>query len=390
MNKEIFRKEINDLKARGLFRQLREQSAAQDREIEINGRKVLNFCSNNYLGLANDERLSAALICELKKSGIGSGASRLISGNMSAHETLERKIAALKGTEACLVFNSGYMANVGIISAICGRGDIVLSDKSNHASIVDGIILSRAEFKRYPHCDFQALEDILKGCGNYRRRMIVTDTVFSMDGDIAPLDRLTELAEKFDCLLMTDEAHGFGVIGKNGAGAAEYFNVSDRIDIQMGTLSKAAGCIGAYVCGTKDLIEVLVNKARSFIYTTAMPPGMAAAACAAVDIIRSDRDRRKKLADNSEFMRDGLKKTGFDTMNSATSIIPVLIGGNDKAVELARRLLEKDIFTVAIRPPTVPEGSARLRFTVMATHTKDDIRKAVYEISKIGKEMGII
>lgn len=390
MYADVFEKELKDLEQCGLLRKLRELSCPQDRVINIDGHEVLNFCSNNYLGLANDPRVLAAAQKALRDYGVGAGASRLICGNMSCHIELEKKIAALKRTEACLVFNSGYTANLGIISALCGRGDIIFSDRLNHASIVDGILLSRAEFKRYPHCDLDALEVLLGSAKQYKRRLIVTDTVFSMDGDIAPLDQLVKLARKYDCMVMTDEAHGFGVLGNTGAGVAEMMGVSKDIDAQMGTLSKAAGCMGAYVCGSREIIDLMINKARSFIYTTAMPPSIAAAAAAAVDIIRDDIPRRERLLTNAACLWDGLRKAGFETSHSLTAIVPLLLRSSDVAVEFSRRLFTQGIFVAAVRPPTVPEGTARLRLTAMATHTIEDINKAVSVITSTGKEMGMI
>lgn len=376
---------LGKLHEQNLYRSLRPLEGAQQAHVVFEGQKVVNFCSNNYLGLANDPRLLQAAHRALDKEGLGSGASRLICGNMASHQELENRLATFKQAEKTLVFSSGYMANVGIISALCDREDIVLSDKLNHASIVDGILLSRAECRRYPHKDMKALEEMLLTSQNYRKRLIVTDSVFSMDGDTAPLKEIVALAQKYGAMVMVDEAHGLGVLGEHGRGLAEELHVEEAIDIHMGTLSKAAGSFGAYVCGSKALIDVLINKARSFIYTTAMPPAVAAASIEAINIIEREPDRRAQLKENAQYLRQGLENLGFDTMGSTTPIIPVLLRDTSIATELAKKLLARGIFVQGIRPPTVPEGTARLRVTVMATHTKEDIAQAI-EAFRIVKE----
>lgn len=326
----------------------------------------------------------------MEKEGFGSGASRLVCGNMSAHRRLEKRLASFKGTEECLVFSTGYMANVGIISSLFGRGDLILSDRLNHASIIDGILLSGAAFKRYPHKDMAALERLLEESSAYQKKVIITDTVFSMDGDIAPLDRIAELAKQHHAMVMVDEAHGFGVLGTHGKGAVEQFGLQNDIDIQMGTLSKAAGAFGAYCCGSRDLIEYLVNKARSVIYTTGMPPAMAAAAEAAVDIIKEEPQRRESVKRLSDRVRSELKESGFNTGESQTPIIPVIVGDSAQAVEFSTRLLERGIFVQAIRPPTVPQNTARLRITVMATHRQEDLDSLLNCMREVGEELKII
>lgn len=368
--------DLQTLEKQGLRRRLRQVQGRQSRTIFVDGKEVLNFCSNNYLGLADDARLVKAAAEAMGKYGFGSGASRLVCGNMTPHEELERALAELKHTESGLVFNSGYSANTGIIPALFGRNDSIFSDRLNHASIVDGIILSRAGYKRYPHLDLQALEEGLKQSSASQRRLIVTDTVFSMDGDTAPLKEIVELARRYEAWVMVDEAHGFGVLGHNGAGLAEELGVSDQIDIQMGTLSKAAGCFGAYACGRGELRDYLLNHARSFIYTTAIPPAWAAAAQQALNIIQDPVEgpqRRQALKTNADYLRSQLKTLGFDTMNSTTPIIPIIVKEAQTAVDMSRRLFEQGIFVQAIRPPTVPLNTARLRVTVMSTHTQDDL-----------------
>ena len=386
----IWDEELAALERQGLKRRLRDVTGAQGRKIILDGKEVLNFCSNNYLGLADDPRLREAAVGCIQKEGIGSGASRLICGNMTAHRELEVTIARFKGAESCLVFSTGYMANVGIISSVFGRDDMIFCDRLNHASIIDGIILSQAKFKRYPHSDMEALEEMLRTTTGFRRRGIITDSVFSMDGDIAPLDKITELARKYDCLVMIDEAHALGVMGKNGKGLAEHFGVEDRIDIQMGTLSKAAGSFGAYCCGSKELIEFLVNKARSFIYTTALPPAVAAASQKAIEIIRDEPMLRQKLWVNTDYFQKAIVAMGFNTLLSQTPVIPIVVGEPAVAGEFSKRLLEQDIFASAIRPPTVPQNTARLRLTVMATHAREDLDYTLEKLKIIGRSLKII
>ena len=386
----IWDEELAALEEQGLRRRLRGVTGSQGRKIVLDGREVLNFCSNNYLGLADDSRLREAAVECIKEEGIGSGASRLICGNMAAHRELEETIARFKGAESCLTFSTGYMANVGIISSIFGRDDMIFCDRLNHASIIDGIILSQAKFKRYPHNDMEALEEMLRAATGFRRRGIITDSVFSMDGDIAPLDKIMELARKYDCLVMIDEAHALGVMGKNGKGLAEHFGVEDKIDIQMGTLSKAAGSFGAYCCGSKELIDLLVNKARSFVYTTALPPAVAAASKKAIEIIRDEPALRQELWTNTDYFHKAILAIGFNTLSSVTPIVPIVIGESTVAVEFSKRLLEQGIFVSAIRPPTVPQNTARLRLTVMATHTREDLGYTLEKLKVTGKELGLI
>jgi glycine C-acetyltransferase len=386
MTNDWLTEDLEGLAAKGLRRQLRVLAGSQGREIVVDGKTVLNFCSNDYLGLANDPRLVHAFQETTARYGMGAGASRLVCGNMHPHEDLESALADLKGLPAALLFNSGYAANTGTIPALFGREDIIFSDRLNHASIIDGILLSRAEFKRYPHVDMEALEQGLKSAGQFKRRLIVTDSIFSMDGDAAPLKAITDLARRYDAWVMVDEAHGFGVFGARGAGLAEELEVTNAIQIHMGTLSKAAGCCGAYVCGSGALREYLINHARSFIYSTALPPGLAASARKAIAIIgdpEEGRERRQALAANGSFVRAQLKGLGFDTMNSSTPIIPVLVKDSAKAVAMSRRLLEQGFFVQAIRPPTVPQHAARLRITVTAAHTQDDLKKIIAAMQRL-------
>jgi len=369
----FLQKDLDELQLQGLRRSLKLLGSAQGREIILEGKRVLNFSSNDYLGLANDSRIKRAAQEAIENYGFGTGASRLICGNMDPHEKLEEELAQLKNTAGALVYSSGYMANTGIIPALLDRQSVVFCDRLNHASIIDGIILSRAKLMRYPHADMQALEEMLKQNHDVARKLIVTDTVFSMDGDRAPLKEIVDLARRYEAMVMVDEAHGFGVLGSHGAGLVEDLGLEQQVDIQMGTLSKAAGCFGAYVAGTKVLRDYLINKSRSFIYTTAMPPALAQAARASLQIIREGHQLRRRLQESGDYLRVQLKILGFDTMNSTTPIIPILIKDPQEALKMTKQLLEQGIFLQAIRPPTVPVGASRLRLTVTAEHTQDDL-----------------
>jgi 8-amino-7-oxononanoate synthase len=378
--------DIEYIKKHNLFRSLRLIEGAQGAIGKINGREVIIMCSNNYLGLANHPALIKAGISATKKYGVSAGASRLISGNMIPHEQLEHDIATFKNTQAALVFNSGYHANIGIISAIADKETIVLSDELNHASIIDGIRLSKAQVHIYKHCDANMVEDILKKSNKSvkaKRKLIVTDSVFSMDGDIAPLPELVMLAEKYNALIMIDEAHATGVLGKNGRGAAEMLGVSDKIHIQMGTLGKALGSFGAYVAGSKQLIDYLINRSRPFIFTTALPPAVCAVSSKAIELVQKQPELRQNLQYNINFLKKGLKKIGYKIPDAPTPIIPLIIGDTDKTLQLSSLLLEEGIFVSAIRPPSVPEGTSRLRLTVTATHTRHMLEMVLDAIKRL-------
>jgi glycine C-acetyltransferase len=365
---------------------------AQSGRVIMEGKETLLLCSNDYLGLAGHPLLKEAAIRATEHYGTGSGASRLVSGNMEPHGELERRIADFKGTEAALLFNSGYAANTGIIPAICSRGDVIFSDRLNHASIVDGALLSRAQLVRYPHNDMKALGRLLAETKAGGRRLIVTDGVFSMDGDLAKLGKLVSIKKEHGALLMVDDAHGTGVLGESGRGCGELAGVAKEIDIQMGTLGKALGSFGAYVASSREIVDCLVNKARSFIFSTALPPAVAAASTAAIGIVNSETGLalRKKLADNVIYFRKSLQESGFDTMGSESQIIPILVGDAEPTMEFSRLLLEQGIFVQGIRPPTVPAGSCRLRCTVMASHSREDLAWAAETMARIGKWLGII
>ncbi|MBI5410050.1 MAG: 8-amino-7-oxononanoate synthase [Nitrospirae bacterium] len=367
--------ELKELSKKNLLRKLTCIESSRGSKISINGKTCVNFSSNDYLGLSSHPEIVKAAASALKKYGFGSGASRLLSGTYAPHVKLEERLANFKKTEAALVFNTGYAANTGIIPAITGEDALIFSDELNHASIIDGIRLSKAKVKIYRHRDVNHLESLLKINLKSKRRLMITDTIFSMDGDIAPLKDIFSLCERYDALLMIDDAHGTGVIGKTGRGGLEHFGIkqTDRI-IQMGTLSKAAGCFGAFIAGPKDLINLLISKARSFIYSTSLPPAVAAAAAKAIDLIEFEsEDRRRKLWINRQRLSEGLLKLGYDTLGSETPIIPVLTGDTKSVLKVGEYLFKRKIFAPAIRPPTVPEGKCRIRFSVTAAHTKEDI-----------------
>jgi len=368
--------ELAALDAAGLRRRLRAIGSAPDPEVRIEGRRVLHFCSNNYLGLATHPALRRAAIAAIERWGCGAGASRLVSGHTELHARVEARLAAFKGVEAALLFPTGYHANVGAIGALVGRGDHVYSDALNHASIVDGCRLARATVHVYPHGDARALDAALGATPRGGRRLIVTDSVFSMDGDRAPLAEIVALAEAHGALVMVDEAHATGVFGPGGAGLASELGVAGRIAVHMGTLGKALGGAGAYVAGSRDLVDVVLNRARSFVYTTALPPASVAAAAAALDVVAAEPERRARVLAHADRLRVGLRALGLDARGD-TQVVPVWLGDNARAVAFAERLLAAGVLAGAIRPPTVPAGTARLRVTPMATHTSDQIDRAL-------------
>jgi glycine C-acetyltransferase len=388
----FFSESLETLVNSGLYRSLKLVESAQGGRVSIDGRDVLLLCSNNYLGLADHPRLKEAAISATSVYGAGSGAARLVSGNMFLHEELEKRLAAFKRSEAAILFNSGYSANVGIIQALAERGDTIYSDRLNHASIVDGAILSRARFVRYPHRDFKALRSLMEGHKGSGRLLIVTDGVFSMDGDIAPLKELVALKQEFNALLMVDDAHGAAVMGRSGRGSAELLGVADQIDVHMGTLGKGVGSFGAYVAGSAEMVDYLRNKARSFIFSTSLPPSVLAASIAAIDIIESSEgDRlRSSLESNRALFSGLLSKAGFNTLDSPTQIIPVMVGEAEETMRFSAMLFDQGIYVQGIRPPTVPLGQCRLRCTVMATHSPSDLEQAAARIMAAGQKMGLV
>jgi glycine C-acetyltransferase len=390
---QTFKQQLEQLKERGLYRRLRVVHGEQGPWIELEGRQVLNLCSNNYLGMASHPRLKEAAARAAHSHGAGSSASRLICGTLDLHETLEKRLARFMNTEAALVFNSGYAANVGIISSVVGKGDVVFSDELNHASIVDGCRLSRADVKIFPHNDMAALEAKLSsslGRNPDAKRLIVVDGVFSVDGDLSPLPDLVRLADTYQALLMVDEAHATGTVGPGGRGALAHFNVEGKVPIVMGTLGKALGCFGAFAAGNRDLIDYLINTSRSFIFSTALPPSVLSSALAALDVLEENPSLVFKVQENADYMREKLRALGYDVLNSQTPILPVMIGDAALSTAFSGMLLEERVLAVAVRPPTTPEGTSRVRVTVMATHTLEDLEFAVSVFEKVGRRVGIL
>jgi 8-amino-7-oxononanoate synthase len=379
--RDLFQEQLQVLRARSLERKLREIGSAQGPEVQIAGRRLINFSSNDYLGLANDSRLRAAAIAAIREFGVGAGASRLVSGTQSPHLRLESALASWKGTEAALCFSSGYAAALGTIPALVARNDIILLDKLCHASLIDGAKLSGAILRVFPHNHLDKLENHLEWAQREhpgKRLLLVTESVFSMDGDRAPLRELIELKKRFGALLMLDEAHAVGVIGPNGRGLAAAENLNEDVDVQMGTLSKALGASGGYICGSRTLIDWLINRARSFIYSTAPPSGIAAAALAAVNFLISPdgEERRRLLWERIKLMHELVPNDGSNkkTTDAASAIFPWIVGDEQRAINLASALQGEGFFVPAIRYPTVAKGSARLRITVTAAHEEQQIR----------------
>jgi 8-amino-7-oxononanoate synthase len=361
-------------KSQSLYRSRRLLNGPQQPEQTIDGQAVVSFCSNDYLGLANHPSVKQAFIDAAQTFGVGSGASHLVNGHSHLHHELELALAEFTGRERAVLFSTGFMANQGTISALVGRGDAVLEDKWNHASLIDAGLASGAKFKRYRHCDIDSLERQLASCSESKRKLIVTDSVFSMDGDLAPLDTLSEMAEANNACLMIDDAHGFGVLGETGAGAAEFFQLSQsQLPVLMGTLGKACGTFGAFVAGSEVLVETLIQQARSYIYTTALPPAVAAASLASLALIREESWRQDRLKQLIDRLRTGIQAIGFPIMPSNTPIQPVLIGDAALALSISQALETRGLLVTAIRPPTVPEGTSRLRITLSAEHTDQQL-----------------
>ncbi len=386
-----FKKDLIQIKQAGLYRDLLTIHSQSAPKTVVDGREMLMMASNDYLGLCFHSRMKKMAQQALKKWGTGAGSARLISGNMSLFSDLEKKLASFKATEDALVYSTGYMANAGILSALGGGEDVIYSDELNHASIIDGCRLSRARVEIYRHRDMAALESLLKKGKKYGKRIIVTDGVFSMDGDIAPVPALVDLTQRHEAILIVDDAHATGVLGERGRGTLEHFHLCGTTDtVIMGTMGKAMGCFGAFIAGGRDLKKFLVNCSRSFIFTTALPPSVLASALEALQIIKKEPERRQRLRDNYSFFRKALNELGFNTLESETQIIPIMMGSSVTALDFARHLFDKGLFIQAIRPPAVPEGSARLRLTVMATHTMEDIKQALAILEKAGKRFRII
>ncbi len=379
---------LEELRDQGLHRRLRLVAGPQGPRVLLDGQPVLLLCSNNYLGLADHPEVRIAAAEAAMRWGAGAGASRLISGNMQPHRQLEQRLAEFKGYEAALLFGSGYLANTGTIAALAGEGEVVFSDELNHASIVDGCRLSRAETFVYRHGDAEHLAWGLREAGE-RAALIVTDGVFSMDGDVAPLEQLAELARSHRCRLMVDEAHATGALGPGGRGSVAAAGLGEEVDVVVGTLGKALGSYGAYVCASAELVEYLVNTARPFIFSTAPPPSAAAAALAALELLESNPHRVERLQANAAALRAGFAEEGLTVGDSETQIVPIEIGDAAPTMELSERVLERGVFAQGIRPPTVPEGSSRLRFTAMATHRQGELQRAAKLVGAAARELGI-
>ena len=379
---------LEELRRAGLHRQLRQVSGPQGPRVLLDGREVLLLCSNNYLGLADHPAVRKAAAAAAMRWGVGAGASRLVSGSMTLHRRLEERLAGFKRTEAALLFGSGYLANTGTVAALGREGEVVFSDELNHASIVDGCRLARAQTFVYDHADLDHLEWGLRKAGG-RGSLIVTDGVFSMDGDIAPLEGLAELSGRYDCRLMVDEAHATGAVGPGGRGSVAAAGVGDEVDVIVGTLGKALGSYGAYVCARRELVELLINVARPFIFSTALPPPAAAGALAALALLEAHPERAAKLADNSAELRRALAAEQMPVEEEGTHIVPLVVGRSEDATALSEGMLRQGVFAQAIRPPTVPAGSSRLRLTAMATHRPAELRAAAKTIAAIAAGLGL-
>ncbi|MCD8509816.1 MAG: glycine C-acetyltransferase [Bacillus sp. (in: Bacteria)] len=387
---EYLEEELNEMREEGLFRTLVPLESDQAAKVVINGKEVIQLSSNNYLGLTNHPRMKEAAIKAVEKYGAGTGSVRTIAGTFSMHEEFERKLAEFKHTEATLVLQSGFTANQAILSSILTKEDVVISDELNHASIIDGIRLTKAARKIYKHVDMESLEQALKETADFRKRLVVTDGVFSMDGNIAPLPEIVELCEKYDALVMVDDAHASGVLGRNGRGTVDHFDLNGRVHIQVGTLSKAIGVLGGYIASTQAVRDYLIHKGRPFLFSTSHPPAVTAACSEAIDILLDEPERIEKLWENAKFLKDGLRALGFETGISETPITPVVVGDGAKAHALSDKLLEYGVFAQGIAFPTVPKGAARVRTIVTADHTKELLQEALDAFEKAGKEIGII
>src|SRR6202167_4300317 len=388
--------QLDDLRKRGTFFKLRVLDDQQAPVCHYDGKVVINLASNNYLGLCNHPKLREAAIAATQKYGVGSGAVRTIAGTMRIHMELEEKIAAFKGVEACVVFQSGFAANAGTVGSILGKDDFILSDELNHASIIDGARLSRAKIKVFRHKDVAHAEELLREVQHEPgHKLLITDGVFSMDGDIGPVDKLADLAEKYAAIMMVDDAHASGVLGRNGRGSIDHFHCHGRVDIQVGTLSKAIGAIGGYVCGSKDLIDFLYHRARPFLFSTSHPPSVTATCIAGVDVLENEPERMEKLWENTRFWKKELGLLGFDiggraTPASETPITPIIIGEGKLTMDFSRELFKEGVLGTGIAFPTVPEGWARIRTIVTATHTKEELDQALETLKHVGKRMGIL
>src|SRR5262245_9042133 len=382
--------ELDSLKQQGLYRSLRILEDEQKPKTTIDHRQVVNLSSNNYLGLTTHPKLREAALAATRKLGVGSGSVRTIAGTMDIHMELERRLAAFKKTEAVVVFQSGFAANAGTVAAVLTKDDVVVSDELNHASIIDGSRLSNATIKVFPHKDVGAARKVLQELPSGQRKLLITDGVFSMDGDVGALPELCALAEEFGCIMMVDDAHASGVFGKNGRGTIDHFGMHGRVDIQVGTLSKAIGALGGYVAGSKDLIEFLYHRARPFLFSTSHPPAVAAACIAALDVLEQEPAIIDRLWDNTRFFKAGLQALGFNTGSSESPITPVIVGEGSLAMKLSDRLFEEGVFAQGLAFPTVARDKARVRTIVTATHTRGELQFALDVFARVGRELGIL
>jgi len=380
--------QIQGLKDQNLYKVPKILETPAGGRVRMNGKEVVNLSSNNYLGLANHPKVRQAALEAVEKWGVGAGAVRWIGGTMSVHQELEEKLASFKHVEAVLVFTGGFTANSGCIPAVVTDKDVIISDELNHASIIDGVRLSSAKYKKsegyvFPHKDMEALEKILQNTQNFEKRMIITDGVFSMDGDIAPLPAIVELAEKYDAFVMVDDAHASGVLGKNGAGTTSHFDLYGRVDIQLGTLSKALGVVGGYIAGSAKLKDWLINRGRPYLFSTAHPPMVAAALIAALDVMETDPEPMRRLWENTKWWKNALNEAGFDTMGSETPITPVYVGDEAASQEMERALWDEGVYALSISFPTVARGKARIRTMPSAAHTQEDLEFALQAFKKV-------
>lgn len=382
--------ELEELRAKGLYRRLRVLDGEQLPVARFDGREVINLSSNNYLGLTTHPRLRDAAIKATEELGVGSGSVRTIAGTMAIHEELEDKLARFKRTEAALVLQSGFAANLGVLGSILGEGDLAISDELNHASIIDGLRLTKATRKVYAHADLESLRGVLEESGSFKKKLIVTDGVFSMDGDIAPLQGIADLADEFGAILMVDDAHASGVLGENGRGSIDHFGLHGRVDIQVGTLSKAIGAMGGYVAGSARLRELMIHRARPLLFSTSHPPSVAATCIAALDVLADEPELIARLWDNTRYFKGELARLGFDIGHSETPITPVIVGQGTLAMKFSDRLFEEGVFAQGIGYPTVPEERSRVRTIVTAVHTREHLDKALEEFLAVGTELGII
>lgn len=387
---EYLQEELREMKKRGVFRPLIDLESEQGAVVTIRGKQVIQLCSNNYLGLTTHPKLRSAALEAVERYGAGTGSVRTIAGTFHMHNEFERRLATFKHTEAALVFQSGFTANVGVLSSILTEQDVVISDELNHASIIDGIRLTKAARRIYKHNDLTDLEEALKETQQYRKRLVVTDGVFSMDGDIAPLPGIVELCEKYDALVMVDDAHASGVLGKNGRGTVDHFHLHGRVHIQVGTLSKAVGVLGGYVASTQSVRDYLIHKARPFLFSTSHPPAVTAACDAALEVLLHEPELIERLWENAKFFKQGLKEIGFDTGKSETPITPVIISDEAACMRFSDELFEEGVYAQGIVFPTVPKGQARVRTIVTATHSKEQLEKALHAFEKVGKKLGVL